>query len=145
MLSRANRKVEKKMKELLMNAEDERRHADQYKEQVRLQLIQGNDFSRVSRSYFILLFWQNPILSYFFGKCPILSYFLAILPLILVFYGVFITIISYGKIPFKSSASLCSLSKYFFPIPCSNPFFLPFSLLDTLVKCINVGESKLFS
>ena len=34
MLSRANRKVEKKMKELLMNAEDERRHADQYKEQV---------------------------------------------------------------------------------------------------------------
>ncbi len=35
MLSRANRKVEKKMKELIMNAEDERRHADQYKEQVR--------------------------------------------------------------------------------------------------------------
>ena len=35
MLSRANRKVEKKMKELLMNAEDERRHADQYKEQVK--------------------------------------------------------------------------------------------------------------
>ena len=26
-------------------------------------------------SYFILFFWQNPILSYFFGKCPILSYF----------------------------------------------------------------------
>ena len=45
MLSRANRKVEKKMKELLMNAEDERRHADQYKEQVRLKLVQGNNFS----------------------------------------------------------------------------------------------------
>ena len=54
---------------------------------------------RVSRSYFILFFWQNPILSYFFGKCPILSYFLAILPLILVLYSLFITIISCENIP----------------------------------------------
>ena len=53
---------------------------------------------RVSRSYFILFFWQNPILSYFFGKCPILSYFLAILPLILVFCSLFITIISHQNI-----------------------------------------------
>ena len=42
------------------------------------------------------IFWQNPILSYFFEKCPILSYFLAILPLILVFYSPFVTIISLG-------------------------------------------------
>ena len=34
-LSRGNRRMEKKMKEVLMQAEDERRHADQYKEQVR--------------------------------------------------------------------------------------------------------------
>ena len=44
---------------------------------------------RVLRSYLILFFWQNPILSYFWGKCPILSFFLAILPLILVFYSPF--------------------------------------------------------
>ena len=44
---------------------------------------------KVSRSYLILFFWQNPILSYFLGKCPILSYFLAILPLILVFYSLY--------------------------------------------------------
>ena len=34
-LARLNRKAEKKMKEYIMQAEDERRHADQYKEQVR--------------------------------------------------------------------------------------------------------------
>lgn len=39
MLSRANRKVEKKMKELIMNAEEERRHADQYKEQVNISYL----------------------------------------------------------------------------------------------------------
>jgi hypothetical protein len=33
-LSRINRKVEKKLKEFVLQAEDERRHADQYKEQV---------------------------------------------------------------------------------------------------------------
>ena len=31
--AKANRKLEKKIKELLMQLEDERRHADQYKEQ----------------------------------------------------------------------------------------------------------------
>ena len=36
-LSRINRKVEKKMKEYVLQAEDERRHADQYKEQVSLR------------------------------------------------------------------------------------------------------------
>lgn len=34
MLSKANKKLERKMKELVMQAEDEHRHADQYKEQV---------------------------------------------------------------------------------------------------------------
>ncbi|KAK6170018.1 hypothetical protein SNE40_018509 [Patella caerulea] len=33
-LSRANRKLEKRIKELILQGEDERRHADQYKEQV---------------------------------------------------------------------------------------------------------------
>ena len=33
LVGRANRKLEKKIKELLMQLEDERRHADQYKEQ----------------------------------------------------------------------------------------------------------------
>ncbi|XP_052768982.1 myosin heavy chain, non-muscle-like isoform X3 [Mya arenaria] len=33
-MQRANRRLEKKLKELLLQAEDERRHADQYKEQV---------------------------------------------------------------------------------------------------------------
>ncbi len=33
-MSRMNRKLEKKMKEVVLQAEDERRHADQYKEQV---------------------------------------------------------------------------------------------------------------
>lgn len=32
--AKANRKMEKKLKELLMQVEDERRHADQYKEQL---------------------------------------------------------------------------------------------------------------
>lgn len=32
--AKANRKLEKKLKELLMQVEDERRHADQYKEQL---------------------------------------------------------------------------------------------------------------
>ena len=32
--ARANRKLEKKLKELVMQGEDERRHADQYKEQL---------------------------------------------------------------------------------------------------------------
>ena len=31
--AKANRKLEKKIKELMMQLEDERRHADQYKEQ----------------------------------------------------------------------------------------------------------------
>ena len=35
-MQRANRRLEKKLKELVIQAEDERRHADQYKEQVRL-------------------------------------------------------------------------------------------------------------
>lgn len=34
-LQRANRRLEKKLKELALQVEDERRHADQYKEQVR--------------------------------------------------------------------------------------------------------------
>ena len=34
-LARANRKVDKKMREMLLQVEEERRHADQYKEQVR--------------------------------------------------------------------------------------------------------------
>ncbi len=38
MLSRGNRKLEKRMKELMIQAEDERRHADQYKEQVRARM-----------------------------------------------------------------------------------------------------------
>ena len=33
-LQRGNRRLEKKLKELALQAEDERRHADQYKEQV---------------------------------------------------------------------------------------------------------------
>ena len=33
-LSKANRELEKKLKELMMQLEDERRHGDQYKEQV---------------------------------------------------------------------------------------------------------------
>lgn len=32
--AKANRKLEKKLKELVMQVEDERRHADQYKEQL---------------------------------------------------------------------------------------------------------------
>ena len=32
---RANRRLEKKLKELALQADDERRHADQYKEQVK--------------------------------------------------------------------------------------------------------------
>ena len=32
--AKGNRKLEKKIKELMMQLEDERRHADQYKEQV---------------------------------------------------------------------------------------------------------------
>ena len=32
--AKANRKLEKKIKELMMQLEDERRHADQYKEQI---------------------------------------------------------------------------------------------------------------
>ena len=32
--AKANKKLERKMKELIMQSEDERRHADQYKEQV---------------------------------------------------------------------------------------------------------------
>ena len=35
MATKANKKLERKMKELVMQSEDERRHADQYKEQVR--------------------------------------------------------------------------------------------------------------
>lgn len=31
---KANRKLDKKIKELTLNIEDERRHADQYKEQI---------------------------------------------------------------------------------------------------------------
>ena len=34
MLSKSGKKLERKMKELVMQAEDEHRHADQYKEQV---------------------------------------------------------------------------------------------------------------
>ena len=34
MQSKNNRKLEKRLKELLLQLEDERRHADQYKEQV---------------------------------------------------------------------------------------------------------------
>ena len=32
--AKSNRRLEKKIKELMMQLEDERRHADQYKEQV---------------------------------------------------------------------------------------------------------------
>lgn len=42
--AKANRKLEKKIKELMMQLEDERRHADQYKEQnekVELQIKKG--------------------------------------------------------------------------------------------------------
>lgn len=33
---KSNRKLDKRIKELVMQLEDERRHADQYKEQVRI-------------------------------------------------------------------------------------------------------------
>ena len=45
--AKANRKLEKKIKELMMQLEDERRHADQYKEQnekVELQKKIRNNF-----------------------------------------------------------------------------------------------------
>ena len=35
MATKANKKLERRMKEFVMQSEDERRHADQYKEQVR--------------------------------------------------------------------------------------------------------------
>ena len=37
MLAKNNRKLEKKYKEALLQGEEERRHADQYKEQVSLR------------------------------------------------------------------------------------------------------------
>ena len=45
--AKANRKLEKKIKELLMQLEDERRHADQYKEQ--------NE--KVTKTRYMSLFW----------------------------------------------------------------------------------------
>lgn len=37
MLAKSSRKLEKRVKELLLQLDDERRHADQYKEQVRIK------------------------------------------------------------------------------------------------------------
>lgn len=36
---RSNRKLDKKVKELMLQAEEERRHADQYKEQVSIMVF----------------------------------------------------------------------------------------------------------
>ena len=41
MLAKSNRKLEKKYKEALLQGEEERRHADQYKEQVSLLHFTG--------------------------------------------------------------------------------------------------------
>ena len=43
--SKNNRKLEKRLKEMLLQLEDERRHADQYKEQVE----KANNRVKVSR------------------------------------------------------------------------------------------------
>ena len=42
--AKSNRRLEKKIKELMMQLEDERRHADQYKEQVE-KVSDINDFN----------------------------------------------------------------------------------------------------
>ena len=41
MLAKNNRKLEKKYKEALLQGEEERRHADQYKEQVHYCILQA--------------------------------------------------------------------------------------------------------
>ena len=57
MLAKNNRKLEKKYKEALLQGEEERRHADQYKEQVSLLHFTGlfylSSFCRVGSSVFI--------------------------------------------------------------------------------------------
>lgn len=41
-LQKSNRKMEKKLKELILQLEDERRHTDQYKEQLEKVRIKSN-------------------------------------------------------------------------------------------------------
>ena len=47
-LAKTNRRADKKMKEMAMQADDERRHADQYKEQVSASLLSGTQKSNSS-------------------------------------------------------------------------------------------------
>ena len=70
--SKNNRKLEKRLKELLLQLEDERRHADQYKEQVekstsRVKVINPlNIFSDVFHAKPIWLNFQNGFSVFFF-------------------------------------------------------------------------------
>ena len=51
MLQRTSRKLEKKLKELVLQAEDERRHADQYKEQVSDEFLYSVVLYHMSKPY----------------------------------------------------------------------------------------------
>ena len=59
-LAKANRRLEKKMKELIMQGEDERRIADQYKEQVSVPVHMLNHFHSISSPNFYGACGQRP-------------------------------------------------------------------------------------
>lgn len=76
-IAKSSRKLEKRVKELLLQLDDERRHADQYKEQVR-SIFFGAFKYFLDVNYIIFSFFVFPILFWFIFDFKItnLVYFL---------------------------------------------------------------------
>lgn len=53
MQQKTNRKLDKKLKELMMQVEDERRHADQYKDQVEKVSKNKNQTNKTATTTFL--------------------------------------------------------------------------------------------